>query len=134
MDIDRLIGQLIRHEGIRQFPYTCNAGKLTIGVGRNLEDKGLSRLEIMTLLKNDIDECYRDLSKLFPEWDSFSDDRHHALMDMRFNLGPCGFRQFQKMIDAIKENDWSRAADEAIASKWARQVGRRAVYISGLMR
>ena len=34
--------QLILHEGIKLKPYKCPANKWTIGVGRNLEDVGLS--------------------------------------------------------------------------------------------
>jgi len=39
---DKLVDQIIEHEGLKLKPYHCPAGKLTIGVGRNLEDKGIS--------------------------------------------------------------------------------------------
>ena len=38
------------HEGRRAFPYRDSVGKLTIGVGRNLSDRGLSEGEIDQLL------------------------------------------------------------------------------------
>jgi hypothetical protein len=34
--MNRIKAQLIRHEGLRLKPYRCTAGKLTIGIGRNL--------------------------------------------------------------------------------------------------
>lgn len=34
--MDRIKEQLVRHEGLRLRPYRCTAGKLTIGIGRNL--------------------------------------------------------------------------------------------------
>lgn len=42
--------QLIRDEGLRLFPYRCPAGKLTIGVGRNLDDNPLTADEVMVFL------------------------------------------------------------------------------------
>ena len=56
MDIDRLIAQLKVHEGVRDKVYLDTEGIETIGVGRNLKDKGLSEDEIDYLLQNDISE------------------------------------------------------------------------------
>jgi len=52
--ISRLEEMLIRHEGKRSLPYECSAGKISVGVGRNLEDNPLTDDEIMYLLRNDI--------------------------------------------------------------------------------
>ena len=38
---------LIADEGIRLKPYLCPAGKTTIGVGRNLDDVGITEAEAM---------------------------------------------------------------------------------------
>ena len=46
-----IVNQLILHEGLRLKPYRCTAGKLTIGVGRNLETKGLSEEEALFYLE-----------------------------------------------------------------------------------
>ena len=59
--------QLVRHEGLRLKPYRCTAGKLTIGVGRNLEDKGISQQEAYELLENDIRECEVQLLTEIPD-------------------------------------------------------------------
>ena len=50
-ELERL---LIYHEGLRLGVYRCPAGKLTIGVGRNLEDRGITEEEAYYLLRNDI--------------------------------------------------------------------------------
>ena len=118
--------QLIDHEGLEKKAYRCPAGKLTVGVGRNLEDKGLTEEEALFLLRNDIAECEDDLRSIFTEYDALDESRKRALIDMRFNLGPSRFRQFKKMIAAVKEKDFSRAADEMKDSNWYRQVGKRA--------
>ena len=126
---------LIEHEGFSEFPYRCSAGKLTIGFGRNLEDKGVSYDEAIELLENDILECVHDLIEIFEEWrwNDFSDRRQAALIDMRLNLGPKGFRSFKKMIAAIRAGDWVLAAREALNSRWATQVGRRAAEDANLL-
>jgi len=50
---EKLIRQLREHEGLRLPPYHCPAGKLTIGIGRNLGDKGITEKEAVMLLEND---------------------------------------------------------------------------------
>jgi len=45
MNIKKIADQLILHEGLRLKPYHCPAGKHTIGIGRNLEDKGITEKE-----------------------------------------------------------------------------------------
>ena len=61
----KLANQLIKHEGLRLTPYRCPAGRLTIGIGRNLEDKGITEKEAVMLLKNDIQECIENLKTIF---------------------------------------------------------------------
>src|SRR6056297_1649500 len=125
MNIKRLKAQLVQHEGIRLTPYRCEAGKLTIGIGRNLEDKGISESEAHYLLENDIFEVLLDLAGLFPEFFYFPEEIQIVLTDMRFNLGCDSFREFQDMIGAVKDRDWPSMRAELIDSLWYRQVGRR---------
>ena len=117
---DKLVRQLINHEGERLKPYRCTAGRLTIGVGRNLDDKGITKGESHFMLVNDIAECSNDLHDIFADWDSFSENRKIALIDMRF-MGYKSFRTFRRMIAAIKGGDWALAGKEAMDSKWARE-------------
>ena len=125
MNIKRLKAQLVQHEGIRLTPYRCEAGKLTIGIGRNLEDKGISESEAHYLLENDIFEVLLDLAGLFPEFFYFPEEIQIVLTDMRFALGGDGFREFEDMIGAVKDRDWPSMRAELIDSLWYREVGRR---------
>ena len=52
--MESMIGMLKRHEGLRLKPYQDTIGKLTIGYGRNLDDRGISKEEAEYLLRNDI--------------------------------------------------------------------------------
>ena len=125
--------QLILHEGKKDKPYRCTAGKLTIGVGRNLEDKGLTDDEIMYLLENDIKEAEQDLEQ-FDWYKKLKWERKRVLIDMRINLGLQGLLSFRNMIAKIESENWEEAAYEMLDSKWAEQVGTRAERLAEMMR
>jgi lysozyme len=116
---------IIKHEGLRLKPYLCPAGKLTIGIGRNIEDNGISEDEASYMLNNDIKRCENELREIFPNFDELPENVKIALIDMIFNLGKPRFLQFKKMIQAVKEGDFKKAAEEAKNSRWCRQVGQR---------
>ncbi len=46
--MNRIKAQLVRHEGLKLKPYRCTAGKLTIGIGRNLDNCGISHVICIT--------------------------------------------------------------------------------------
>jgi len=125
MNLDKLTNQIIRHEGVQLKPYKCPAGYLTIGAGRNLEGKGITFQEAMDLLQNDIDDCCDDLVDIFSQFAILPENIQHVLVDMRLNLGPNGFREFKKMIQAVKDRDWQGMKENMIMSLWYRQVGDR---------
>ena len=110
---------LIRDEGLRLTVYTCPAGYQTIGVGRNLEGRGITRSEAMVLLDNDINACLEDLAS-FGWWGALNPVRQRALLNMRFQLGSKGFRAFTQMLAALDRRDYTAAAAAARDSKWAR--------------
>jgi len=118
--------QLIDHEGLELKPYQCTADKLTIGVGRNIEDRGITEDEARYLLKNDIKIVEDELLEKKPVVAGLDAVRQRVLVDMGFNLGIPTLLKFQNMWAAIEEEDFERAAEEAMDSRWAKQVGRRA--------
>lgn len=126
--------QLIGHEDLRLKPYRCPAGKLTIGVGRNLDDNGITKAEAMAMLRNDILATRLSLERVLPGFLAVSARRRMALIDMCFNLGLPRFLQFKNMHAAIVAGDFSLAADEMLDSSWARQVGLRARTLATMMR
>ena len=129
-----ILEMLKRHEGFKQFPYLCTAGKLTVGYGRNLDDVGLSEYEAEFLLLQDIKHATKRLTIIFPEFYQFTVNRQAALIDLMVNIGSRKFLLFRKMIIAIKRNDWEDAANEAKDSKWHKQVGQRAIEIEELLK
>ena len=125
---------LVLHEGLRLMPYKCTAGKLTIGVGRNLDDVGISQDEAMYLLERDIDRVEADLDRTWPWWREMTDARQQVLADMCFNLGLTRLMGFVNTIAAMKVGRYDAAADGMLASLWAQQVGQRAQRLAKMMR
>jgi lysozyme len=136
---------LVKHEDKRAHPYDDKTGKplkpgstlfgkLTIGVGRNLTDKGLRDDEIALILNNDIDDAVSDAMRLVPSFVRLSDARQRVLVEMAFNLGATRLARFKKFLAAIDAGDFDRAADEMLNSKWASDVGPRAPTLARLMR
>lgn len=130
----KLIEMLKRHEGFRNKPYRCSAGKLTIGYGRNLEDVGISRREATLLMLEDIERATQNVTSVFLNFDLFSVNRQNALINMVFNLGIRRFLSFKKMIRAIKKQDWEHASRQARDSKWYGQVGMRSREVVELIK
>lgn len=130
---ERLTKLLTLHEGEQLKVYRCPAGKLTIGVGRNLEDLGITVSESRYLLANDILRVARELDESFPWWRGFSDVRQAVLIDMCFNLGMPRLKGFRLMLAAIEGGDWSEAARQMRDSKWAADVKTRADRLITMM-
>ena len=133
--MDRIKEQLVRHEGLRLKPYRCSAGKLTIGIGRNLDDCGITQSEAYVMLINDIMNCEKQLQAKIPDiYNGLDEVRKSVLLNMCFNLGISGLLGFKNTLEFIKVGDWERAANNMLVSRWAKQVGRRAIELSELMR
>lgn len=131
-----LIDRLIWEEGLRHEPYHCPAGKLTIGIGHNMEanplPKGmqkeldengkLSLPSIMQLVNKDIDYAEQDARALFESFNDYSENRKVAIVDLLFNMGRSTFSKFITTIAAIRSGNWDAAAKGLKNSKWFKQV------------
>lgn len=124
---------LIRHEGLKLFPYECTAGKLTIGVGRNIEDMGITEDEAIYLLRNDVARFAAELAQAKPIVKSLDDVRYYVLLNMAFNLGINRLLKFKKMWEAIEDQRYVDASLEMQDSRWCEQVGGRCSELAELM-
>ena len=125
MDNEKLIEELKRDEGIEYKAYQDSLGIWTIGVGRNIQEVGLSQDEIEYLLVNDIIQCTKELNKTFDWYKDLNDARTRALINMCFNLGLTRLLGFKKFLAAMEAKDWEKAGTEMMDSKWSKQVGAR---------
>lgn len=134
---DKLINRLTDEEGDRRKMYLDSKGIPTIGVGRNLRDKGISAAEEAYLLANDLADTEHELDKHIPWWRNLSSIRQEVLMDMCFNMGwgdgSIGLSSFRNTLFAVEHGDYSFAAKGIINSQYHREVGARAEHMSFAM-
>lgn len=119
----RLVDQLILHEGLRNRLYRCSSGKLTIGVGYNVDDRGvgplrqvlrrsitvreletsgLGRDEALLVLDADITFFEEQIRERIAAYELLNDPRKRAVIDFVFNLGTTRAAQFKSAIEALK--------------------------------
>lgn len=137
--------RLAFHEGCELKPYRCPSGKLTIGVGRNVEDnpftaeelkvigdwqKGITKNAAYMLLRNDVKKCNEQLIKNVPIYTKLDLERQYALLDMCFQLGINGLLNFKKMLKFLSMRLYRQAADECLDSRYAIQTPKRAKRIA----
>jgi len=148
-----LIKQLVKHEGLMLKVYQDSLGIDTIGIGRNVKDRGFSELELHViaktveeiyekgiteedayfLLQTDISIVEKELSKVKPIIEHIDSVRQLVLMDMAFNMGVPRLCKFINMWAALEQQDYIKAADEMLDSKWAKQVKSRATNLAHSM-
>lgn len=132
-----LINDLLkRHEGFVSHAYQDSEGYWTIGIGTLIDQRrggGITEAEAMQLLQNRLRKYERGLDSSIPWWRSLSSVRQAALLDMAYNLGVQGLLGFSRMLTALEAGDYARAGQEAMNSRWARQVGYRAEEIRTML-
>lgn len=148
------LDKLIEHEGMELHVYKDTLGIDTVGIGRNLKDRGISKEELdyldipsidaiyehgiteadaRYLALNDIAIVENELCRVHPCVEELDGVRQLILMDMAFNMGVPRLCKFKKMWYAIHEKNFEAASLEMLDSKWARQVGQRARKLSDAM-
>lgn len=130
----KLIEMIKRHEGVKKYVYEDSFGIKTIGVGRNLENMGLLSKEIDFLLMNDLERVITELENTFDWFSDLDGARRDAMIDIAFNLG-VGSRllSFKKALAAMSHEDYAKASIEFMDSRWAEQVGSRAVELCDMI-
>ena len=121
---------LVRHEGIRIFPYKCSENYLTISCGRNLETNGISEEEAMYLLDNDIKRVKEELNMNFGAWRTMPEKARMVCIDMTFQMGITGFMKFRKTRQLMELGMWLEASEEILDSKYNLQTPSRCAYNS----
>lgn len=120
--MDELTKCIIEHEGLRLFPYKCTSGKLTIGIGRNIQDRGISKDEAMYLFNNDVALSKKELSN-FDWFNKLDEVRQGVIIELHFNIGLSKLLKFKNMISFLDSGYYSNAASQLLKSLWASQVG-----------
>ena len=125
---------LIKHEGLRLKPYLCTAGRTSIGVGRNLDDNGITEAEAMAMLDRDIAVTVSALRDEFLWFADLDRTRKDAVISLGFNMGVKKLTTFKKFLAGMAAQDYEVAAAEILDSTYATQVGKRAIELAGMIR
>ena len=153
-DRDELVKMVALHEGIVLNVYQDHLGINTVGIGRNLDDRGITDGELLFMNKtiddvydnglteeeayylcmNDIAIVEKELLDSKPVVNQLTDVRQMVLVDMAFNMGVPRLKLFTNMWLAIEKVNYPLACAEMLDSKWANQVGKRAVRLSEAMK
>ena len=153
-DRDELVKMVALHEGIVLNVYQDHLGINTVGIGRNLDDRGITDGELLFMNKtiddvydnglteeeayylcmNDIAIVEKELLDSKPIVNQLNDVRQMVLVDMAFNMGVPRLMKFKNMWAAIETGDYALACEEMIDSRWANQVGNRAMKLSLAMK
>ena len=132
--MSKLIKMLELDEGIRLKPYRCTAGKLTIGIGRNLDDTGISQKTAYQMLEEDVSIAKKTCEKIFGElFNTWSENRQLGWINLAFNLGRARLLKFKNTIRAAQIEDWFEVENGLRQSLWFKQVGGRAERVIGMI-
>lgn len=154
-----LLDQLTVDEGCELFPYRCPTGYWSIGVGRNLESRGLTfgeqqaffgksmsneqaiealhhrgitKDEAQQMLERDMFSTFDALIKRIP-YLPHDDVRYSVLVNMAFQMGVNGLMKFKKTIKYFNAKDYKACSVEMLDSSWAKQTPNRANRLSQQM-
>jgi len=129
---NKLIATIKHDEGYREEIYFDTEGIPTGGFGHAFHiGSKLPQYIWELILEIDINIAETDYTRLNLDLDEY---RKNVIVNMLFNLGLPRLLKFKKMLKALREHDYERAADEMLDSKWAKQVGQRAERLAKTMR
>lgn len=152
-DRAKMRAELARDEGQRLKAYRDSVGKVTIGIGRNLDDvgirpeetrrlgitkafvlaNGITPAQSSALCDADIDHAEASLDRALPWWRELDGVRQRVLLNMCFNMGIGSLTGFHNTLEMVRSGNYAGAARGMMSSKWHRQVGARAVRLEAMM-
>tara|TARA_B100000287_G_scaffold122477_1_gene114348 strand:+ start:21932 stop:22345 length:414 start_codon:yes stop_codon:yes gene_type:complete len=134
MDIENLKKTLIEDEGLELKLYQCTSGKNSIGVGRNLDDRGISHETAMQMLEEDIEIVQHEIKENINFFHTLPDIVQQAICNLVFNMGMPRYLQFKRHLVHLRNHDFDKAADELLDSKYASQLPNRSKRVADMIR
>lgn len=100
-------------------------GKISIGIGYNIDDLGLPDDIIIELFNRKLKEAEDQLATRAP-WTSMLDEpRREVLVEMVYNMGIDGVMKFQATLSALQRGKYDEAAGHLRDSLVYRQLPKR---------
>jgi GH24 family phage-related lysozyme (muramidase) len=135
-----LKSRIKKHEGFLSKVYLDILGKATIGYGHLLTEEDdfvegviYDKDILEALFEKDFNIAVQGAEELLKGYD-IALVAKEVIIEMVFQLGKTGVSKFKKMFEALKNNDYSRAAAEMLNSAWYRQTPSRCEELSNLMK
>ena len=139
MNVDNLREQLKIDEGVKYEIYNDHLGYATFGIGHLIvegdEEHGkplgtpVSEERVNAIFEEDVKKYISESKKVFPNLDDLPEIAQEVIVNMCFNMGAQRLSGFKKFIAGVNSGNWNTAAIEMMDSRWARQVGDRAVRL-----
>lgn len=136
--------------------YICSAGHNTVGIGHKITGnegfdcyQGLTDEQVADLFARDIAEHLDAAKRIAQDYEMDIADNQvvqRFMVEMCFNIGAGTYRKFRnglkKLTSAVNDNtasdsqvyNYNQAADEHLDSRWAKQVGDRAIAMTNTLR
>lgn len=134
------------HEGCVLEPYDDSLGKLTVGIGHLVQAHERKRFQLgVKITQEEADELFDiDLNraaagadeliiKNIGDHDDLPQVIQEVLVEMVFQLGKTGVKQFRNMWTSLKEKDWPMAAMHMKDSRWRKQTKKRCEHLSKMV-
>ena len=139
MNIDKLREELTFDEGCINKIYLDHLGYATFGIGHLVLETDaehgqkvgtpVSEERVKECFEKDIQNVFEDLDRNMSWWKDLPEDLSLVIANMSFNLGITRLMKFKNFLTAMQNKDWDKAAVEMLDSRWAIQVGPRAIRL-----
>ena len=136
MNINKLRRQLEIDEGVKYEVYLDHLNKKTFGIGHLVLAKDpeskmevgdpVSERRVEEAFNKDIQSVIDDCQRLYSNFNAMPEECKQITANMMFNMGLPKMKAFKKMNAAIEDEDYLKASEEMVDSKWYRTVPNRA--------
>jgi len=130
------------HEGFSPTVYEDTLGYKTVGYGHlvTLKDEFVigevySTDDLEDVFEDDYKIAFDNAHDLLEDEDvPFHETVESVLIEMAFQLGLPRLKKFVNFIQGLKDQDYKKASDEMIDSRWAKQTPNRAEGLANMIR
>ncbi len=144
MNKDKLREEIAEDEGCKFEIYLDHLGLPTCGIGHlvveNDPEHGqpvgtpVDEERVRQMFNLDIAVTLDECRVLYENFDDLPEECQHIIANMMFNMGRPRLSKFKGMKAGVDAQDWNRAADEMVDSRWYDQVTNRAKRLVARMR
>lgn len=144
MNLEQLRKEIEADEGCRYDIYLDHLGYPTFGIGHLISKTdtehgaevgtSVSEARVIQAFNTDMDIVLDDCNTLYENFETLPEEVQHIIANMMFNMGRPRLSKFKGMKAGVDAQDWNKAADEMVDSRWYQQVTNRAQRLVDRMR